>query len=181
MSKMGTGAFWGILLIIIGLSIIIKIVFNIDFPIFKILIAFFFIYLGLRILIGNTFRPFHADKNEHTVIFGERVFLRPEPGMEYNVVFGKALFDWQHYRPDSTNNQHIDVKINTVFGSSEMLLPPDMPVRIDASAAFGEARMPNGNTATFGNTSYVADSAEANANGQLNIRADVVFGSFLAR
>jgi len=71
------------------------------------------------------------------------------------------------------------VKINTVFGSSEMILPTDMRVRIDASAAFGEARMPNGNTATFGNTSYWADSADAN--GQLSVRADVVFGSFQAR
>lgn len=176
---MGTGAFWGILLIIIGLSIIIKIVFNIDFPIFKILIAFFLIYLGLKILLGHSFRPFHSCKDEHTVIFGESVFLKPEHGREYSVIFGKAVFDWQHFHPDSNDDQRIDVKINTVFGSSEMILPTDMRVRIDASAAFGEARMPNGNTATFGNTSYWADSADAN--GQLSVRADVVFGSFQAR
>ncbi|MEJ5265443.1 MAG: hypothetical protein WHT29_09025 [Bacteroidales bacterium] len=179
MSKMGTGVFWGILLIIIGLSLIIKVVFNVDFPIFKILIAFFFIYLGLKILFGHSFRTYNSSNSEHTVIFGERVFLKPEPGKEYNVIFGKAVFDWQHFRPDSLDNQRIDVKVNTVFGSSEMLLPRDMQVRIDASAAFGEARMPNGNTASFGNTSYFVDSATAN--GQLNVRADVVFGSFQAR
>jgi predicted membrane protein len=179
MSKMGTGAFWGLLLIIIGLSIIIKVVFNIDFPIFKILIAFFFIYLGLKILFGHSFRPFHSCKDEHTVIFGERVFLKPEHGREYSVIFGKAVFDWQHFRPDSTGGQQIDVKINTIFGSTEMFLPTDMRVRIDASSAFGEARMPNGNTATFGNTNYWADTTDSNS--QLNVRADVVFGSFLAR
>jgi predicted membrane protein len=176
---MGTGAFWGILLILIGLSLIIKVIFHIDIPIFKILVAFFFIYLGLKILLGHSFTPFRNCREENTVIFGERVYLRPESNKEYNVIFGKAIFDWQHFHPDSLTDQQIDIKINTVFGSSEVILPPDVATTIHASAAFGEARMPNGNTATFGDTSFQRDSTHTGCH--INIRADVVFGSFLAR
>ncbi|MCX7986232.1 MAG: hypothetical protein N2662_04785 [Bacteroidales bacterium] len=178
MSKMGTGAFWGIILIIIGLSIIIKIIFNIDFPIFKILIAFFFIYLGLKILLGNSFKPFQPISNDHNILFGEKVFLKPEKG-EYNVIFGKAVFDFQHFRPDSSVDSVIDIKINTIFGASEMILPRDIQAKIEASAVFGEARMPSGNTASFGSTSYLGDTTTSDS--MLNIRADVVFGSFIAR
>ena len=53
--KMGAGVFWGGLLIFIGLALIIRFVFNVDFPVFKVLIAGFFIYLGFTLL----HRSFH--------------------------------------------------------------------------------------------------------------------------
>lgn len=37
---------------LIGLSIIVRVVFNVDFPVLKILIGLFFIYLGFKIMFG---------------------------------------------------------------------------------------------------------------------------------
>ena len=38
--KMGAALFWGLLLILIGLGIVIRVVFNINFPVVKFVIAF---------------------------------------------------------------------------------------------------------------------------------------------
>ena len=42
------GVFWGIVLVLLGLSIIVRIVFNIHFPFFRILFALIIIYFGLK-------------------------------------------------------------------------------------------------------------------------------------
>jgi predicted membrane protein len=68
---MSVSLFWGLVLILIGLSLIIKIVFNIDFPIFKILFAFLFIYIGIKVLVGRNFS-----------------LRRPKLILETNTVFG---------------------------------------------------------------------------------------------
>lgn len=174
---MGSGIFWGVVLIIIGLSLIIKIVFNIDFPIFKLLIAFFFIYLGVRILIGPSFKPLNKGEDKYNIIFGEKIITQVENMREYNVVFGKVIFDLKNFKPD---NHILSIKINTVFGSSEVLLNPSVSSKIEANAVFAHANLPNGNSASFGYTSFYNDSANQ-SNELIVIHADVVFGSFSAR
>ena len=116
--KMGSGLFWGIILIIIGISLIIKIVFNIDFPIFKILIAFFFIYLGLKIMLGDGFKFFHGRNTETDVVFGESNFNSVNHGKDYNVVFSKGSFDLRNIVLNDSGPTY--VKINTVFGYADM-------------------------------------------------------------
>jgi predicted membrane protein len=171
--KMGASLFWGILLIIIGLSLIIKIVFNVDFPIFKILIAFFFIYIGLKIMLGSSFRFFGEKKTKTDVIFGESNFKHVDNDKEYNVVFSKGTFDLRDVvlKPEGPTY----VKINTVFGGSQIFIRRDMPVRISVDAAFAGAQMPNGNTAAFGSTQYASDSLDV-SKPFLDVKIDVVFG-----
>jgi hypothetical protein len=171
--KMGTSMFWGVLLIIIGLSLVIKIVFNIDFPVFKIILAFIFIYIGLKILLGHSFRPFHERKTDSEVIFGESTFNNVEDGKEYNVVFSKGSFDLRNIplRTDGPTR----VKINTVFGGAKILIDKNKPIRIKADAVFSGAQMPNGNSTAFGSTIYTSDSLDL-TKPFLDIKADVVFG-----
>ncbi|MGM0504252.1 MAG: YitT family protein, partial [Bacteroidota bacterium] len=90
---MGAGLFWGILLILIGLGIVIRVVFNIDFPLIKFIIAFFFIFIGIKILIGN-YSFSHAEADEDTTIFSEsKVLGQDENFKEYNVIFGSTIID----------------------------------------------------------------------------------------
>lgn len=170
---MSSSLFWGIVLIIIGLSLVIKIVFNIDFPIFKLLVAFFFIYIGLKIMLGSSFRPFHYTRTESNVVFGESNFTQAKGGKEYNVVFSKGNFDFRDIVLEP--NGPTFVKISTVFGGSTILINRDMPVRINVNAAFSGAQMPNGNSAAFGSTVYSSDSLDV-SKPYLDIKADVVFG-----
>jgi predicted membrane protein len=171
--KMGSGLFWGILLIIIGVSFIIKIVFNIDFPIFKIIIAFFFIYLGLKIILGDGFSFFNKRNTETDVVFGESNFNNINHGKDYNVVFSKGNFDLRNITLNDSGPTCI--KINTVFGGSDLWLSKSMPVRVSVDAAFAGAQMPNGNSAAFGSTLYASENLDI-TKPFLDVKADVVFG-----
>jgi hypothetical protein len=169
--KMGAGVFWGALLIFIGLALIIRFVFNVDFPVFKVLFAMFFIYIGLRILFGS-FGLFKFETGPDDVLFGEREFYEPKNNKEYNVVFGKGNFDFTSIDLSEGN---VNVKIGTVFAGTEVRINRDMPVKIVADAVFAGAELPDGNTAVFGSSSYQSESFNPDSN-HLKIKLDCVFG-----
>lgn len=169
--KMGAGLFWGAFLVIIGIALVIKVVFNLDFPVFKVLIGLFFIFLGLKLLFGRVLIP-HGHVGPHETIFNERVYERPESDKEYSVVFGKGTYDFTDV---DLSKGDFHAKISTVFGGTVILVNRDMPVRIDADAVFAGAELPGGNTAVFGSTSYMSDSYREGA-AALRVKVDVVFG-----
>lgn len=169
--KMGTGIFWGIILILIGLGLVIRVVFNVEFPLFKIIIAFFLIFLGLRLLFGGSgIFGFHTGEND--VLFSEKRFENPRNLQEYNVVFGKGNF---YFSGKDLSQSSVKIRINTIFGGSTLHIPRDMPVVIRANAVFGGAELPDGNTAVFGSSTYKSEKFNPGEN-HLDIKADVVFG-----
>jgi predicted membrane protein len=171
--KMDSGLFWGLLLIILGLSLILKVVFHIDFPVVKILVAFFFIYLGIKILFGN-FGVSMFKTGPHDVAFGEGNFKEIiQPAKEYHVVFGKGNFDFRNiHLPDSG---YVEVKISTVFGGTEILLNSNTPVRVKADAAFAGTQLPNGNSAVFGTVNYESENFDE-FKPYLFLKTEAVFG-----
>jgi len=171
--KMGAGLFWGILLILVGLGIVIRVVFNIDFPLIKFIIAFFFIFIGIKLLVGN-FNFGQGEIDEDTTIFSERVVHGlDENHKEYNIIFGSSIIDLRDV--DLTKGSK-EIKINTIFGSTVLKLDKNTPVKIKAEAAFASAKLPNGNTAAFGTGHFENDSFQKDTN-HIYIKGDVVFGS----
>lgn len=170
---MGAGIFWGTILILVGFGLIIKIVFNIDFPIFKFIVAFFFILLGLKMLFGD-FGIFKHSNRHGDVIFNERyIHGRVSGQKEYNVIFGKAEIDLTDIELKPGRNK---LEINSVFGSSKVLLNKDVPVRIKADVAFGGISLPDGDTGGFGSSIYESDNFDENS-AYLYIKASAVFGN----
>jgi predicted membrane protein len=175
--KMGGNLFWGSLLIIIGITIIIKIIFHIDIPIFRIIFAFVFIFIGIRILTGS-FKSKSFHKNSNDVYFGENNFAyNKSVPKEQNIVFGRGTIDLRNI--DSTSLP-ADMEINTVFGSSEILIPQYMQVRIKVDAAFSGATLPNNNTSAFGTIYYESPNFDRNKP-YLNLKINVVFGNLQIR
>ena len=170
---MSASLFWGIMLILIGLSFIIKLVFNIDFSIFRVIVAFFLIYLGVKLFIGKDFSLFPDKEKDTQVIFSEKTIKTVENGKEYNVMFGGAKFDLREMQiPDSLTYR---IKINTIFGGSQVLINPEMPFRINSNTVFAGTKMPDGNTSAFGSLNYENDSAK-HARPHLIIETNTVFG-----
>ena len=168
---MGAGLFWGAFLLILGVALIIKVVFNIDFPVFKVLVGIFFVLLGIKILFGRFGVSHHHFEPEET-IFSERVYDDMDSGKEYTVVFGSGKYDFTNV---DLSKGTFRTKISTVFGGSQIIIPRDTPVRIKADAVFAGAEMPDGNTAVFGSTLYESDSWSPDSVG-IDIKVDVVFG-----
>jgi len=171
--KMGPSLFWGLLLVVLGLSLIFKIVFKIDFPLFKILIAFVLIFFGLKLLFGSFNGPtFHINENENEVVFGEKRFNNPEPNKDYNVVFGKGVYD---LRDIDLRESHQYMKISTVFGATVVKINKTTPVKIRVESAFAGIDLPNGNSAVFGSSQYTSPDFDENKP-FLDIKLEVVFG-----
>ena len=170
--KMGAGIFWGILLILVGLGIVIRVVFNIHFPIVKFVIAFFFIFIGIKIIFGN-FGHWHGKIDGNTTIFSEsRVDGMDESFKEYNVIFGNSIIDLRNI---DLSKESKEININTVFAGTVIKINRDTPIRIKADAAFGSAELPNGNSSVFGTSRYESDTFSKDTN-YIYIKADVVFG-----
>ena len=171
--KMGIGIFLGILLILAGISIIIRIVFNIHIPVFKLFIALVLLYIGIRMLAGD-FSPTRFHTGENAVIFGETNFKGLPKNQEYTIVFGQARIDLTQESPLSETQ---NLKINTIFGSCELLILKEQPVRIKADAAFAEARLPGNKETAFGKVQYQKEPLNVQEP-FMDIEAHVVFGAF---
>ena len=168
---MGAGIFWGAFLLLLGVALIIKVVFNVDFPVFKVVVGIFLVMLGIKVLFGRSFISSDNFKAEET-IFNERVYDNPESGKEYSVVFAKGVYDFTNVDLEQGSFR---VKISTVFGGTQIIIPADKPVRIQAEAVFAGAELPGGNNAVFGTSIFESESWSQDT-ASIDIKVEVVFG-----
>ena len=168
---MGGSLFWGIVLIIIGLSLIVKVLFHIEFPIMKVLFSFFFIFLGVKILMGNWgTHIFHSGAND--IVFGESKFVHENiVPKEQNIIFGSGSID---FRKLNLGLLPTEIQINSVFGGSEIILKKDFPVKIKVDAAFAGVSLPNGNNTVFGSAFYQSSTFDE-TKPYLSIKVNAVF------
>ena len=175
--KMGAGLFWGILLILIGIGIVIRVVFNINFPIVKFVIAFFFIFIGIKLLVGN-FNITGNNSDGETTIFSEsKIYGTNDTYKEYNVIFGGTVID---LRDIDLSKGSKEIKLNTIFAGSVLKVNEEVPIKIKAEAAFANVNLPNGNTTAFGTAKYESETFSKDTN-YLYVKVDVVFGDFKVR
>ncbi|MHB9156255.1 MAG: YitT family protein [Endomicrobiales bacterium] len=171
--KMGclffNGFFWGSLLIALGALIILKVLFNIDIPVFRILFALLLIYLGVKVLVGG---PFCCRARGVVPPAGPATGAPGAAQNEYHVLFGKGVIDLTGV---SVEQGTVRKNLDTVFGSSVVRIDPAMPVEITVNAVFAGARMPDGNLISFGKYTYRSPGFKEGANA-LMVDASVVFG-----
>ncbi len=168
---MGPGFFWGVLLIVIGLSIIFKVVFGVS--ILRVAIAIAFILLGIRILIGKP--TLSRNESDSDVLFSNRIYTEfPTTNTEYSTVFSKSVYNFGDAAIPT--DKILKLEFNTVFGDSQIILPEGLPVRIKGEAVFGAVKLPNGNAAAFGSADYVSEHDSALSH-FVQIEANAVFGN----
>jgi len=166
MKMVFSGAFWGVVLILAGLSVLIKVFFHVDIPVFRIIFGFLVILFGISILTGQSFC--YHDRN--SVVFGEHHF-HGNTGNEYNVVFGRGITDLTTLPPGGKT-----VKVNTVFAENTVYIDPKQPVHIESNAVFAGVILPDGNSAAFGTYNYKSPGLEK-AKSYVKIEINAVFGS----
>jgi hypothetical protein len=116
-----------------------------------------------------------GDPNERDVIFRETTIRGKEiDRREYNVIFGKAVFDLTDM--DSTDLPKT-VQINTIFGGSEVIVDSELPFVVSGDAVFAGAKLDTDNATVFGELDHRSKKFRPDSN-HLHIKADVVFGAF---
>ena len=160
--------FWGGLVVLIGLSIILHSL-GIRFPLFRFALGALFLWLGATIIVGG-FRQ--VGKRRTTVAFEEGAVEGRLGQREYNVIFGSGVFDLTGIKPEGKDER---VEVNAIFGQARAIVDLNSPVRVEGSAAFGQAVFPDRGTVSFGDR--VFDSPKyRGGEPALVVKASAVFG-----
>ncbi len=163
-------AFWGILIVLFGLSIIFREVFHINFPVFRLLFGLMIIYFGARVIAGGFMK-----QGKHSTIFGN-ANMQYSPGeYDYNIIFGNGNIDLSNYKLESGARK---LEVSIVFGNGVVKLPPNIPAKVEVSAAFASAITPDKNMSALGKTTYTTPGFNE-SEPYLSIEADVVFGKMV--
>jgi len=169
---MDSKLFWGLLIVLIGVSIIINHVFKVDFPLFKVIIALIIIYVGIRILIGSF--NFTKASDDQTAIFSNRhnapeMIDRKE---EFSSIFGSSTLD---LRQTTFSEPVTKLEVNAIFGSVKVFVPDNVQLQVKGSAVFGTVKNKDRELNGIGDQKF--PGSEASGNLVLKINASAVFGS----
>jgi hypothetical protein len=167
-------AFWGIFLIMIGFVLLIRVIFNIEFPVLKILTGLFVVLLGLKIMFGN-FNLWPLKTGDNEFIFTSAKIESSELQRSYQLVFSEGTFSLGDLRITGEKRK---LKINSVFSGSTVYLPPDAPVNINVDAVFASVKMPGVNSPVIGRGNYSTEGFDPDLP-HLDIVINIVFGSIV--
>ncbi|MGZ5245382.1 MAG: YitT family protein [Bacteroidia bacterium] len=166
MSFIFSGTFIGLLIILFGISIVLKEVFHISFPVFRILFGLLIIYFGVRMIAGGFY------KTGNTQTFGNsRTEYHPNQ-REYNIIFGNGIVDLSTMANVAGNR---NIEVNVVFGNGILKINENVPTMIELSTAFGQAGTPERSANGFGETIYTTPGFDQ-SQPHLFIKASAVFG-----
>lgn len=161
-----TGTFWGVLIVLIGISIICKALFGFSFPFFRILFALFLIYIGIIMLFKtNLFK----SKNNNAV-FENKSLGYKENQNEYSTVFGKSIIDLTMVPTKS------EIEVSTVFGSSTIYIDSTQSYKIKVNAAFASADLPDESKTIFGTHIYKSPAYQKGG-AYISVELNIVFGN----
>ena len=167
MRFLSSGVFWGFIIILFGIVILIKTVFHINIPFFRILIGILIILFGISFIVGT------VSQRKRETVFGDYNFNSGTIQKEYNIVFSKAAMDVANFDFSNYNGEFI--KINSTFSKLEIYLSRNFQYEIRADSVFGVVSLPNGENVSFGNIARL-ENAENGELKRINLHVSSVFG-----
>ncbi len=153
--------FWGILISLIGISIILKYVLNIDLHLARIFFGIILILLGMRVIFGHSERSYdkHTTKVNHYYGSGE-----------CNIIFSSGTIDLTKY----AGAKKLPGEINVVFGNAVVIVPDTMNLDITSTTVFGSTILPDHSYNGFAEDTF---SLKGNADSPAKrIETNTVFG-----
>lgn len=131
--------FWGILLILWGVSLILR-GFGVNIPLAKVFFAIVIILFGIKLLVGGSFKcttgkVYKESKGQFT---------------EYSTVFATQKIDLTHLKPGDK-----PVKVNVVFASGQVILPDDVIFDSKLTTVLGSLNTPTRSYSGIADTEQV--------------------------
>jgi hypothetical protein len=162
-----SSAILGGAIVLIGLLLLIRNIFNIHIPIFTLIISLGLIWLGVMLIRGSI-----KTKGDNTrTMFGDGK-LNYAPGQEsYSVVFGSGVLNLQGIRPDTP----VHLNVECTFGELKVIAGRDVPILVEGSATFGSLHGPDLRSASFGPYTFTSPEYNPSVPG-FTIHARVTFG-----
>lgn len=163
-----TTLFWGMYLIIGGITLLLKNILFLHFSSFWVLGAELVILLGIFLLTGGfrrDGRQVHSNGQEYTTSFSQSNVTGDSQTAVYNVTFSSTTIVLPENPPPI-------VRVNACFGDVTVVLPPNRAVRVRLNSSFATADAPGFSVNGFGQKEALLGSGEASF-----MEGKVVFGS----
>lgn len=173
MDRIGARLLIGIVLVCLGVSIAIELIFGIAFPIVRAAFAVLLIVLGVRLVQqARARRGEHAPAGEAWLADCQFV---PEGALDhdarYDISFGRGVVDLTRIGDPAVD---VTISVHTLFGTSVVRIDPKVPYDVEGHAALGEVRMPDRSATALGNVSYRGPASHPP---RLHLKVDAVFGA----
>jgi predicted membrane protein len=168
MSLFSSATFWGAIIVLLGLSIILKAVFHINIPLVRIVFGILLIYWGIKMISGG----FGKRWSSNDVIFNEGSARYDDDKNDYNIIFGNGVVDL--FKAE-TPAQKRKIDVNVVFGNGRLILNDSIPAKVKMTAVFGSAEAPDKSSNGFGESTFTTSTFSENAP-YILIDATAVFG-----
>jgi predicted membrane protein len=169
MSFISSAAFWGVIIVLIGLSIILREVFHVNIPFVRIIFGILLIYWGVKIISGG-FGKHNWDRNN--IVFNEAKTTYDSDKRDYNIVFGNGVIDL--FRME-TPTEKKKIEVTVVFGHGNLILNDSIPMKVKMTAVFGSAEAPGKTANGFGESTFTT-TAYNESSPYILVDATTVFG-----
>lgn len=167
-----TGIFFGTLLVLWGLSLIIETIFGISIPIVKVGFACLLIYGGLILIKGM-----YEVSQQKTIFFSQETVTADKAKAQnsYKIVFGQGTIDLSDIA-DATSSEVVNVQIYTLFGKAILKINPDISTIVNATSVFSSVTFPDKTIISLGNYRYSSGNTEQKT--KIVVDATAVFSAF---
>ncbi|MFO8054658.1 MAG: hypothetical protein R6U19_05780 [Bacteroidales bacterium] len=163
-----SGAFWGSMLILLGVLLLARYMFDWNIPVFSILFSLILISFGIFLLKGRKHKT-HTS----SAVFSEVDFSYRKGSGDYYTVFGEGELDLRGIELEKDT----EVSVSCVFGEMVVMLDAETNYIIRSTAVFGSVLSPD-NKGNPGFGSSISKSQGFNEQiPKLVLKADAVFGS----
>ena len=158
--------FFGILLLIIGISIIIP-----KIPVFNIFLGAFLILLGISMFTDKHIGEYINFSKPNLTIFSQNEFSYNSNEKDYVTVFGNSTLDLSK----ETFSQKKKITVVSIFGNSDLKIG-NQNAKLKAIAIFGSAGLPNKSSNGFGEVTENSKNFDSNK-AYIDIEIISIFGS----
>ncbi len=160
--------FYGVLLILLGILLLVRYLFKIKIPVFLISVAIIIVFVGVSFFINGT-----DTEAENNIVFSrDKIISTVKPGSEYSFVFGSGTID---LTKTSHKNAGDKIRINSVFSNGVIKVNPQTPLIVRTHSLFAVTETPNNDLIILGNTNYQTNNFKKDAD-YIEVEAKVIFG-----
>ncbi len=160
--------FWSVFLIVIGILLLVKLLFHLEFNWFSAAFAVLLLESGISLLIyarSGGPHAYHFEGGTHLFMVGRIVSGADDK--QVNVIFSDAQVELPAMLPEK-------MEINSIFSNAVVQLPAGWSARASCSCAFGSLTTPEGNLSGFGQKVFIVGEGQ-----QCQLTLNAVFGQLV--
>ena len=128
---MSSRLFWGLVVMVIGVSIVVQVLFKIQFPIWRLVVGAVLIFWGIQFVTYKGQRTQGGAEG----VFSEGVYEAKNLNRRsFSYIFSSQTVDLRHVAFGAGT----EISVEAIFASVEVLLPENVHVELDSEAIFAK-------------------------------------------